>query len=91
MSEQARHLYSALEALGLELLVEYLGLELLVEYDPDGPLGCGVSVGGLKSLSPSHADRIARLVRENEAELLMALLDRRDGEPCVMRTEASLA
>ena len=51
-----------------------LGLELWVEDDPDEPLRFRVLVSGLRSLSPVHADRVARSVRENEVGLARIIL-----------------
>ena len=69
-----------------------LGLELWVEDDPDEPLRFRVLVSGLCSLSPSHADRVVRRVRENEVGLARILLAgpwtpsleaiREEGSPC---------
>lgn len=55
-----------------------LGLTVHAVRDPDRPGGYGVVVSGLKSLNPDHADRLTRLVGDNEAALArLALVDRR--------------
>lgn len=51
-----------------------LGLDVRVEEDLEEAPGCRVVVCGLRSLSPAHADRVARRVRCNEAGLLRLLL-----------------
>ncbi|MEW6635614.1 MAG: hypothetical protein AB1425_02245 [Actinomycetota bacterium] len=63
--KRARALYLELRA---------LGLDVRVEEDPGEPLSFRVVVGGLRSLSPAHADRVVRRVRGNEAGLARILL-----------------
>lgn len=62
--KQARHLYLELRALGLELQLE--------ERQED-PTGYVVKVGGLKSLSEAHADRVRRRVEEHKPGLVKLL------------------
>lgn len=62
-------------------------MELRAEDDPDEPLGYRITVGGLRSLSVSHADRVMRLVRANEIGLVMILLNRCDADLCAIRKE----
>lgn len=63
--KRARALYLELRA---------LGLDVRVEEDPDEPLSFRVVVGGLRSLSSAHADRVVWRVRGNEAGLARVLL-----------------
>ncbi len=65
---RARPLYLELRA---------LGLDLWVEEDPGEPLCYRIVVGGLRSLSPAHANRVVRRVRGNEAGLARILLSSR--------------
>ena len=80
--KQARVLYLELRA---------LGLEVRVEDDAGNPSGHKVVVGGLRSLSPAHADRLMRLVRDNEIGLAKVLLERWDPDLHAVRTEGRLA
>ena len=50
------------------------GWKLWVEEEPDEPLCCRIVVGGLRSLSPAHADRVVRRIRSNEAGLVRIIL-----------------
>ncbi len=59
-------------ALYLELRA--LGLDVLVEEVPQEPSCYRVVVGGLRSLSPAHAERVVRCVRGNETELARIIL-----------------
>ena len=80
--KQARVLYLELRA---------LGLEVRVEDDAGTPADYKVVVGGLRSLSPAHADRLMRLVRDNEIGLAKVLLERWDPDLHAVRTEGRLA
>lgn len=62
---RARALYLELRALGLDVRVEEVS---------EKPSCCRVVVGGLRSLSPVHAERIVRCVRGNEAGLARIIL-----------------
>jgi hypothetical protein len=57
------------EAQALYLELRCLGLDAYAERDPERPAGYRVVVEGLKSLNPGHADRLMRLVGDNEAAL----------------------
>jgi len=57
----------------LYLELRALGLELRAEEDPEDPTGYALLVGGLRSLSPSHADRVRRRVEENKGGLVRVL------------------
>ena len=76
----ARSLYLELRALGLDVRVEEVPEELLCYR---------VIVGGLRSLSPAHADRIVRCVRGNQAGLVQVLLCRWDPDLHAIRQEGS--
>lgn len=80
--KRARPLYLELRALGLEVWTEEC---------PDEPLSYRVVVGGLRSLSVAHADRVRRCVRGNEAGLANILLVRCDPDLEAIREEGSLA
>lgn len=62
---RARSLYLELRA---------LGLDLWVEEDFDQPPCYRIVVGGLRSLSPAHANRVIQRVRGYEAGLARILL-----------------
>jgi hypothetical protein len=64
---QAHALYLKLWVLGLDVYVERCAAEVV---------GRRVVVEGLKSLNPAHADRLMRLVQDNEAGLLEILSER---------------
>lgn len=78
--KRARTLYLELRA---------LGLELRVEEDPEHPAYCRVVVGGLRSLSETHADRVEQRVLENEAGLAQILLSEWDPDLEAVRWEGS--
>jgi hypothetical protein len=78
--KQARALYLKLRA---------LGLKVGAERDPDGPAGYRIVVGGLWSLNPDHADRLVRLVRDNEAGLVEILRSEWDPDLAAIRREGS--
>lgn len=61
----------------LYLELRALGLELWVEEDSDEPPCYRIVVGGLRSLSPAHANRVVQRVRGNEAGLARILLSSR--------------
>ncbi|BBL79078.1 hypothetical protein RxyAA322_09320 [Rubrobacter xylanophilus] len=61
------------EANTLYRKLRFLRLEAYAEPDAERPAGYRVVVEGLKSLNPDHADRLMRLVRDNEAALAEVL------------------
>lgn len=65
------------EANTLRLKLRALGLRAYAERDTQRPAGYRVVVEGLKSLNPDHADRLMRMVRDNEAALAEVLPKRR--------------
>ena len=65
------------EAKALYLKIRSLGLQAYTEFDAQQPAGFKVVVEGLKSLNPDHADRLMRMVRDNEAALAEVLPKRR--------------
>lgn len=77
---RARPLYLEFRALGLEVSVEEV---------PGEPLCYRVVVGGLRSLSPAHADRVVRSVRSNQVGLVQVILCRRDPDLHAIRREGS--
>ncbi len=77
---RARALYLELRALGLDVQVEEV---------PEEPSCCRVVVGGLRSLSPAHAERVVRCVRGNQAGLVHVLLCRWDPDLHAVRREGS--
>lgn len=87
MSSYAEMSYRCKQARSLYLELRALGLELRAEDDLDEPLGYRITVGGLRSLSPFHADRVMRLVWANEIGLVMILLNRCDADLRAIRTE----
>lgn len=78
--KHARSLYLELRALGLDVRVEEV---------PEEPLCYRVVVGGLRSLSPAHADRVVQCIRSNEAGLVQVILCRWDPDLHVVRREGS--
>lgn len=65
------------EANALYLKLQYLRLDAYAEPDAERLAGYRAVVEGLKSLNPDHADRLLRLVRDNEAALVEVLPKRR--------------
>lgn len=65
------------EANALYLKIRSLGLNAYAEHDAERPAGYRVVVEGLKSLNPDHADRLMRMVRDNEPTLAGVLPKRR--------------
>ena len=79
---------SADTARALFLELRALGLEVQTEDDPGGDfLDYRIAIEGLHSLSVTHADRVMRLVRDNEEGLVQLLLDRRDPDLDAIRRE----
>lgn len=58
----------------LFLELRALGLDLWLEQDSDEPPYYRIVVGGLRSLSPTHANRVIQRVSGNEAGLAIILL-----------------
>lgn len=65
---RAEGLYRKLQSLGLGVQAQRVGGE---------PQTYRVVIEGLKSLNPNHADRLTRLVQQNEAELARTVLANR--------------
>ena len=79
---------SADTARPLFLELRALGLKVQTEDDPDGDfLDYRIDIQGLHCLSETHADRVMRLVRDNEEGLVQLLLDRRDPDLDAIRRE----
>lgn len=78
--KQARALYLKLWTLGLGVRAERCAAEAV---------GRRVVVEGLRSLNPEHADRLMRLVRDNEAGLLEILSDEREADLAANHPERS--
>lgn len=78
--DQARALYIKLRT---------LGLKIRTEQDTARPAGYRVTVDGLRSLNPDHADRLVQLVRDNEAGLVEILLSEREPDPAATYREGS--
>jgi hypothetical protein len=57
----------------LYLELQALGLEVRAEEDTEDPTGYVVLIGGLRSLSPTHADRLRRRIEETKPGLLKVL------------------
>ncbi len=71
----------------LYLEIRALGLELEVETDADAPGDHTVKLVGTKSLSPRHAERLARRVGAVAPELVELML-RASDEGSAVRMEA---
>ncbi len=78
--KQARALYLKLWSLGLDVRAERCAV---------GAVGRRVVVEGLRSLNPEHADRLVRLVRDNEAGLLEIISDEWSSDLAANRPERS--
>lgn len=83
-AEIARHRKRA-RPLYLELRA--LGLEVWIEEEPDEHATFRIVVGGLRSLSSTHAERLERRIRHNEAGLAKVLLGRWDRDLRAIRGE----
>lgn len=73
MSSYAEKIQRRKQANALLFELWTLGLDVRAERCADGAVGRRVVVEGLKSLNPTHADRLMRLVQDNEAGLLEVL------------------
>ena len=74
----------------LYLELRALGIELRAEEDPGDPTGYALLVGGLRSLSLAHADRVRRRVEENKVGLVRVVaLGKWDGDLGVVRGEGA--
>ncbi len=89
MSSYAEMLQRRRQARALYLKLRALGLDVRAERCADGAVGRRVVVEGLRSLNPDHADRLMRLVRDNEVGLLEIISDERDPDPMAIRREGS--
>ena len=78
--KQARALYHKLW---------FLGLKVRAERCAAGAVGRRVVVEGLRSLNPEHADRLMRLVRDNEAGLLEIISNERGPDLTANRSKGS--
>lgn len=78
--KRARPLYLELRALGLGVWTEQC---------PDESSSYRVVVGGLRSLSVAHADRVRRCVQENETGLARVLSARSDPALQAIREEGT--
>lgn len=74
MSTYAEMDQGRLRARSLYLELRALDLDLWVEEDSDQPPCYRIVVGGLRSLSPAHANRVIQQVRGHEAGLARILL-----------------
>ncbi len=70
--------YHRKQAHALYLKLWSLGLGVRAERCAAGAVGRRVVIEGLRSLNPDHADRLMRLVRDNEAELLEIISNERN-------------
>ena len=77
MTDYAELVRRRKEADALYRRIRSLGLQAHTEFDAQQPAGFKVVVEGLKSLNPDHADRLMRMVRDNEAALAEVLPKRR--------------
>ncbi len=89
MSSYAETVQRRRQARALYLKLRALGLDVRAERCADGAVGRRVVVEGLRSLNPDHADRLMRLVRDNEVGLLEIISDERDPDPMAIRREGS--
>lgn len=87
MSSYAETVQRRRQARALYLKLRALGLDVRAERCADGAVGRRVVVEGLRSLNPDHADRLMRLVRDNEVGLLEIISNERD--PMAIRREGS--
>ncbi len=87
MSSYAETVQRRRQAHALYLKLRALGLDVSAERCADGAVGRRVVVEGLRSLNPDHADRLMRLVRDNEVGLLEIISNERD--PMAIRREGS--
>ncbi len=89
MSSHVEIAYRRKQAHALYLKLRVLGLDVRAERCAAGAVGRRVVVEGLRSLNPDHADRLMRLVRDNEAGLLDILSNERGSDPTANRSEGS--
>ena len=89
MSSYAEMVQRQRQARALYLKLRALGLDARAERCADGAVGRRVVVEGLRSLNPDHADRLMRLVRDNEAGLLKIISDERGPDAMATRREES--
>ena len=75
-------------ARALYLELRALRLKVWVEDDPDGgSLDYRIALDGLRNLSEIQANRIIRRVRNQQEDLVVVLLDRRDPDLDAVRKE----
>lgn len=75
-------------ARALYLELRALRLKVWVEDDPDGGfLDYRIALDGLRNLSEIQANRIIRRVRNQQEDLVVVLLDRRDPDLDAIRKE----
>jgi hypothetical protein len=79
-ADDARYLYLKLRASGLDL-------RLSEDAWGEGVLDYGVVVDGLRSLSAANLGSLARLIRDNENDLVRLLASTRDPDLCAIREE----
>ena len=77
------------QARALYLKLWFLGLEVRAERCAAGAVGRTVAVEGLRSLNPDHADRLMRLVRDNEAGLLELISNEQGSDLAANRPEGT--
>ena len=75
----------------LFLELRALGLNVRIHEDADDPSGCRLEVLGVRSLSPSHANRLERRVEEAKLGLLKVAWSRWDADLEAVRKEGSAA
>jgi hypothetical protein len=77
------------KARALYLELRSLGLRFDAHEDLERPSGYHVEVLGLESLSPAHADRVAKRVEEHTPGLLKVLWSRWDEDLEAVRKEGA--
>ncbi len=91
MSDYAEMARERKRARPLYLELKALGLEVRLEDDPETAPGSRIVVGGLRSLSEAHADRVERRVLHNETGLVRVLLGKWNPDLEAVRREGSRA
>lgn len=89
MTEHAHIARHRKRARPLYLELKALGLEIRARDHPYHPPGYRISVGGLESLSPTHADRLQQRILDNEEGLINALLCKQDPALEAIRREGA--
>jgi hypothetical protein len=75
------------KARSLYLEIRSLDLDLRVRESPRDPSGYDLSITGLRSVSPAHADRLRRRVQECKPGLVKVLQARWDADLMAVRCE----